>query len=65
VEARRAVKDLGAAGVLIYTDVAGKPLDDSAFEMRWITASPFKGQDPGPGAAHRMLARLPRSHNGR
>ncbi|MGH6683298.1 MAG: amidohydrolase family protein [Pseudolabrys sp.] len=32
-EARRAIKDLGAAGVLIYTDVAGKPLDDPAFEL--------------------------------
>ena len=27
-EARRAVKDLGARGVLLYTNVAGEPLDD-------------------------------------
>jgi aminocarboxymuconate-semialdehyde decarboxylase len=31
-EARRAVKDLGAKGVLIYTNVAGRPLDDPEFE---------------------------------
>ena len=31
-EARRAVKDLGAAGVLIYTDIAGEPLDLPKFE---------------------------------
>jgi aminocarboxymuconate-semialdehyde decarboxylase len=31
-EAKRAVKDLGAKGVLIYTNVAGRPLDDPAFE---------------------------------
>ena len=31
-EARRAVKDLGARGVLIYTNVAGEPLDDPKFE---------------------------------
>lgn len=30
-EARRAVRDLGAAGVQIYTNVAGEPLDDSRF----------------------------------
>lgn len=31
-EARRAVKELGAAGVLIYTSIAGEPLDDKKFE---------------------------------
>lgn len=31
-EARRAVQDLGARGVLIYTNVAGRPLDDPEFE---------------------------------
>jgi aminocarboxymuconate-semialdehyde decarboxylase len=31
-EARRAVQDLGAKGVLIYTNVAGRPLDEPAFE---------------------------------
>jgi predicted TIM-barrel fold metal-dependent hydrolase len=31
-EARRAVKDLGAGGVLLYTNVAGEPLDDPKFE---------------------------------
>ncbi|MGE5534467.1 MAG: amidohydrolase family protein [Acidobacteriota bacterium] len=36
-EAKRAVNDLGAAGVLIYTDVAGRPLDDPAFEPLFAT----------------------------
>ncbi|MFL6797910.1 MAG: amidohydrolase family protein [Xanthobacteraceae bacterium] len=31
-EARRAVKELGAAGVQIFTNVAGRPLDEAAFE---------------------------------
>ncbi len=31
-EARRAVKELGARGVLLYTDVAGRPLDDPEFD---------------------------------
>ncbi|MEI9804226.1 MAG: amidohydrolase family protein [Pseudolabrys sp.] len=31
-EARRAIKDLGARGVLIYTSTAGEPLDDPKFE---------------------------------
>ena len=31
-EARRAVKELGAAGVLIYTSIAGEPLDEPKFE---------------------------------
>jgi len=30
-EARRAVRDLGAKGVLIYTNVAGRPLDEPEF----------------------------------
>jgi predicted TIM-barrel fold metal-dependent hydrolase len=31
-EARRAVKELGARGVLVYTNVAGEPLDQPKFE---------------------------------
>ena len=31
-EARRAVNELGAGGIQIFTNVAGKPLDDPAFE---------------------------------
>ena len=31
-EARRAVGELGAGGIQIFTNVAGKPLDDPAFE---------------------------------
>lgn len=30
-EARRAIKDLGARGVQIFTNIAGKPLDDPSF----------------------------------
>jgi predicted TIM-barrel fold metal-dependent hydrolase len=36
-EARRAVKDLGAAGIQIFTNIAGKPLDDGAFEPTFAT----------------------------
>src|SRR5215470_5758736 len=35
--ARRAVKDLGARGVLLYTNVAGRPLDDPEFEPIFAT----------------------------
>src|SRR5260370_12148665 len=31
-EARRAVRELGAGGVQIFTNIVGKPLDDPAFE---------------------------------
>ena len=31
-EAQRAIKDLGARGVLVYTNVAGEPLDQPKFE---------------------------------
>ena len=34
-EAERAIKELGALGVQIYTNVAGKPLDDPSFEPFW------------------------------
>jgi aminocarboxymuconate-semialdehyde decarboxylase len=36
-EARRAVKDLGARGVLLYTNVAGRPLDEPEFEPIFAT----------------------------
>jgi len=36
-EARRAVKELGACGVLIYTNVAGEPLDQAKFEPVFAT----------------------------
>ncbi len=36
-EARRAVKELGAAGVLIYTSTAGEPLDEPKFEPFFAT----------------------------
>ena len=31
-EARRAVQELGAGGIQIFTNIAGRPLDDGAFE---------------------------------
>ena len=36
-EARRAVKELGAGGIQIFTNIAGKPLDDPAFEPIFAT----------------------------
>src|SRR5262249_10615280 len=36
-EARRAVNDLGAGGVQIFTSVAGRPLDEKAFEPIFAT----------------------------
>ena len=36
-EARRAVKDLGAGGIQIFTSVAGRPLDEAAFEPIFAT----------------------------
>jgi aminocarboxymuconate-semialdehyde decarboxylase len=36
-EARRAVKELGACGIQIFTHIAGKPLDDPEFEPIFAT----------------------------
>jgi len=36
-EARRAVKELGAGGIQIFTNIAGKPLDDPSFEPIFST----------------------------
>ena len=36
-EARRAVKELGAGGVQIFTNIAGRPLDDPAYERMFAT----------------------------
>src|SRR4249920_2626229 len=36
-EARRAVKELGAGGVQIFTNIAGRPLDDPAYEPIFAT----------------------------
>ena len=36
-EARRAVKDLGAGGIQVFTTVAGRPLDDPTFEPIFAT----------------------------
>ncbi|MFZ1089729.1 MAG: amidohydrolase family protein [Xanthobacteraceae bacterium] len=36
-EARRAVKELGAGGVQIFTNIAGRPLDDPAYERIFAT----------------------------
>src|SRR5215468_7931048 len=36
-EARRAVKELGAGGVQIFTSIAGHPLDEGAFEPIFAT----------------------------
>src|SRR6185436_333798 len=36
-EARRAVKELNAGGIQIFTNIAGRPLDDPAFEPIFAT----------------------------
>ena len=36
-EARRAVKELGAGGVQIFTNIAGRPLDDTPYEPIFAT----------------------------
>jgi len=36
-EARRAVQELGAGGIQIFTSIAGRPLDDGAFEPIFAT----------------------------
>ena len=36
-EARRAIKDLGARGVQIFTNIAGKPLDDPSYAPMFAT----------------------------
>jgi aminocarboxymuconate-semialdehyde decarboxylase len=36
-EARRAVKELGAGGVQIFTNIAGRPLDDPIYEPIFVT----------------------------
>ena len=36
-EARRAVKELGAGGVQIFTNITGRPLDDPAYESVFAT----------------------------
>ncbi len=40
-EARRAVKELGAGGVQIFTNVTGRPLDEKAFEPIFATMAEF------------------------
>jgi uncharacterized protein len=40
-EAQRAIKDLHAGGVQIFTNVAGRPLDDKAFEPIFATMAEF------------------------
>src|SRR6478609_7890034 len=43
-EARRAIKDLGARGVLIYTNVAGEPLDQPKFEPIFATMADYPAE---------------------
>ena len=57
-EADRAVKELGARGVQVFTNVAGKPL--SAPEFRPVFAAHGRARPAGLGAsdAHRAVFRL-------
>jgi aminocarboxymuconate-semialdehyde decarboxylase len=40
-EAQRAIKDLGARGVLVYTNIAGEPLDQKKFEPLFALMAEF------------------------
>jgi len=40
-EARRAVKDLGAGGIQIFTNIAGRPLDDPQFQPIFAAAAEY------------------------
>src|SRR5262249_56661804 len=41
-EAHRAIKNLGAGGVQIFTNIAGRPLDDKAFKPIFATMPGLK-----------------------
>ncbi len=58
-EARRAVKDLGAGGIQIFTSVAGRPLDEAAFEPIFATMAELDLPDLAASGAHREHAGLP------
>ena len=67
-EARRAVKELGAGGVQIFTNVAGRPLDDPAFEPIFATMAELDlpiWLHPARTAEHAGLRRRSRSPGSR
>ena len=51
-EARRAIKELGARGVLVYTDVAGEPLDLPKFEPIFAAMAELDAADLAASGAH-------------
>ncbi len=51
-EARRAIKELGARGVLIYTDVAGEPLDLPKFDPLFAAMAELDAVDLAASGAH-------------
>ena len=57
-EAARAMK-MGALGVQIYTNVAGRPLDNPEFEPFWKAMNKTKHADLAASVAHRELLGLP------
>mgnify|MGYP003693897737 CR=1 FL=1 len=58
-EARRAVKELGAGGVQIFTSVAGRPLDDPAIRADLRHHGGVRPSDLAAPGAHRQHAGLP------
>ena len=52
-EAQRAVKDLDAGGIQIFTNIAGKPLDDPSFEPIFKTMAELDRADLAASGAHR------------
>ncbi len=57
-EARRAVRELGAGGVQIFTNVAGRPLDDPAYDPIFATMAELRSADLAAPGAYRRHARL-------
>ena len=56
-EAQRAIKELGALGVQIYTNVAGKPLDRPEYEPFWKIMNDL-GKPPGITPGYSCIGRM-------
>ena len=58
-EVDRAVHELGALGIQIYTHVNGLPLDDARFEPLFARMAELDRADLGPPRAQLVVGRLP------
>ena len=58
-EAKRAVRELGAAGVQVFTNVLGKPLTAPASLPLFELMAKLDLPDLAPSGARRRLSRLP------